>query len=133
WSQLRANQEIFRFFKNMIAFRKKHPSLSRSRFWREDVSWYGIGRTPDLSYDSRSLALCLHGAPQKDDDIYVMINAYWEPLTFTIQEGAAREWKRIVDTGLPGADDFLEQGQLVPQMSYEAKPRSIVIFTRSST
>ena len=133
WSQFHANQEIFRFFKNMIAFRKKHPSLSRSRFWREDVSWYGIGRTPDLSYDSRSLAFCLHGASQKDDDIYVMINAYWEPLTFTIQEGTAREWKRIVDTGLPGADDFLEQGRPVQQMSYEAKPRSIVVFTRAST
>ena len=133
WSQLHANGEIFRFFKNMIAFRKKHPSLSRSRFWREDVSWYGIGRTPDLSYDSRSLAFCLHGASQKDDDIYVIINAYWEPLTFAIQEGTAREWKRIVDTGLQGTDDFLEHGQPVQQMSYEAKPRSIAVFTRSST
>ena len=42
WSQLRANEDIFRFFKSMIAFRKNHPSLSRSRFWREDVSWYGV-------------------------------------------------------------------------------------------
>jgi len=32
WNQLRLNEDIFRFFKNMIAFRKNHPSLSRSRF-----------------------------------------------------------------------------------------------------
>ena len=62
----------------MIAFRKSHPSLCRSRFWREDISWYGVGPMVDLSPDSRSLAFCLHGASQADDDIYVMINAYWE-------------------------------------------------------
>lgn len=27
-----------------------------------------------------------------------MINAYWDPLTFTIQEGTPTEWKRVVDT-----------------------------------
>jgi glycogen operon protein len=133
WSQLHANQEIFRFFKSMIAFRKKHPSLSRSRFWREDVSWYGIGRTPDVSYESRSMAFCLHGGSQKDDDIYVMINAYWEPLTFTIQEGTMQEWMRTVDTGLFSPEDFSEHGQPVQHMSYEVAPRSIAVFTRSST
>src|SRR5258708_10946291 len=71
WSQLRTNQDIFRFFKNMIAFRKSHPGLSRSRFWREDVNWYGTGARPDLSYDSLSIAVCFHGASQTDGDIYV--------------------------------------------------------------
>ena len=130
WSQLRANQDIFRFFKGMIAFRKNHPSLSRSRFWREDVSWYGTGRAVDLSHDAHSLAFCLHGASQKDDDIYVMINAYWEPLTFSIQEGTAREWRRVVDTGLSSPDDFSDGGASVEHMSYQVAPRSIVVFTR---
>ncbi|WP_051979153.1 glycogen debranching protein [Edaphobacter aggregans] len=130
WNQLRANQDIFRFFKGMIAFRKNHPSLSRSRFWREDVSWYGTGRAVDLSHDAHSLAFCLHGASQKDDDIYVMINAYWEPLTFSIQEGTAREWRRVVDTGLSSPDDFSDRGVSVEHMSYQVAPRSIVVFTR---
>ena len=130
WSQLRANQDVFRFFKGMIAFRKNHPSLSRSRFWREDVSWYGAGHAVDLSHDAHSLAFCLHGASQKDDDIYVMINAYWEPLTFTIQEGPPQEWRRIVDTSLPSPDDFSDCGVPVDRMSYEVAPRSIVVFTR---
>jgi isoamylase len=62
WNQFKTNADIFRFFKNMIAFRKTHPTLSRSRFWREDVSWYGVGATADLSSESHSLAFCLHGA-----------------------------------------------------------------------
>lgn len=130
WSQLRANQDMFRFFKNMIAFRKTHPSLSRSRFWREDVSWYGVGHTIDLSRDSRSVALCLHGASQGDDDIYVMINAYWEELEFYVQEGTAQEWKRIVDTALPSPHDFSDHGLFLEGMKYTVAPRSIVVLLR---
>src|SRR5207245_9142908 len=100
-SQLRSTADVFRFVKNMLAFRKAHPTLGRSRFWREDISSYGSGPTVDLSYDSRSLAFCLHGASQGDDDIYAMINSYWEKLEFHIQDGTAQEWKRIGDTVLP--------------------------------
>ena len=131
WSQLKANQDIFRFFKGMIAFRKSHPSLCRSRFWREDISWYGIGPSVDLSPDSRSLAFCLHGVSEGDDDIYVMINAYWEQLQFQIQEGAPEDWARVVDTDLPGPDDFSEQGLPLQQSIYQVAPRSIVVLVRA--
>jgi len=130
WSQLRTNRDIFRFFKCMIAFRKNHPSLGRSRFWREDVSWYGTGETVDFSYNSHSLAFCLHGSSQADDDIYVMINGYWEDLEFPVQEGTAPEWKRIVDTALPSPDDFTDQGVTLERTSYSVAARSIVVLLR---
>jgi len=130
WSQLQTNQDIFRFFKSMISFRKKHSSLCRSRFWREDVDWYGTRERADLSYDSRSLAFCLHGASQDDDDIYVMINAYWEELEFHIQEGTAQEWVRIVDTALASPNDFSERGESLGVASYLVAPRSVVVLLR---
>jgi isoamylase len=130
WNQLQVNQDVFRFFKKMIAFRKSHPSLCRSRFWREDVSWYGTDGTVDLSPDSRSLAFCLHGASQEDDDIYVMINAYWEPLYFQIQEGVPRDWIRIVDTAMPSPCDFLEPGLPLQHSMYQVAPRSIAVLVR---
>jgi glycogen operon protein len=130
WSQLRSNVDIFQFFKNMIGFRKNHPSLSRSRFWREDVSWYGVGPKVDLSPDSHSLAFCLHGASQGDDDIYVMINSYWEELDFDVQEGSAQEWKRIVDTALTSPDDFSGDGIPLEQAKYLVAERSIVVLCR---
>ena len=93
WSQLRTNEDIFRFFKNMIAFSETSSFIEPQPFlaggcqlvrnWREELI---------LSYDSHSLAFCLHGASQNDDDIYVMINAYWEKLEFQVQEGTAQEW-----------------------------------------
>ena len=130
WSQLQTNQDIFRFFRSMIAFRKSHPTLCRSRFWREDVAWYGAGPKADLSYDSRSLAFCLHGASQNDDDVYVMINAYWEELEFQVQEGTAQEWTRIVDTALASPNDFSERGDPLGAASYRVAPRSVVVLLR---
>ena len=131
WSQLKANQDIFRFFKGMIAFRKSHPSLCRSRFWRDDISWYGVGPTVDLSPESHSLAFCLHGASRADDDIYVMINAYWQPLQFQIQESTPQDWLRIVDTDLPSPDDFTKHGLPLQQSIYQVAPRSIVVLVRA--
>jgi len=130
WSRLQANQDIFRFFKNMIAFRKSHPSLCRSRFWRDDVSWYGTGPRVDLGPESRSLAFCLHGASQADDDIYVLINACWEELQFQVQEGMPQEWVKIIDTSSPSPDDFSEPGVPLHQLTYQVAPRSIVVLVR---
>ena len=130
WTQLPAHQDIFRFFKGMIGFRKAHPSLCRSRFWREEVSWYGVGPSVDLSAESRSLAFCLHGASQGDEDIYVMINAHWEEREFHIQEGTAEGWRRIVDTALSSPDDFREPGLPLAAIKYLVAPRSIVVLLR---
>lgn len=130
WSQLETNRDVFRFFRSMIAFRKFHPSLGRSRFWREDVTWYGTGEKADLSYESRTLAFCLHGASQGDDDLYVMINAYWNELKFEVQEGKAEEWIRIVDTALASPQDFSERGEPLPATSYSVGPRSVVVLLK---
>jgi glycogen operon protein len=132
WDLLTKNQDIFRFFKNMIAFHKAHPSICRSRFWREDIRWYGVGEFTDLSPDSHSLAFCLQGAREQDTDLYVMINAYWQELTFKVQEGEAAEWYRVVDTGLPSPEDVLEPGNeaQLQTSNYTVQPRSTVVLIR---
>jgi isoamylase len=132
WDCLERNRDLFRFFKTMIAFRKAHPSLGRSRFWRDDVRWYGVGAHADTSYHSHTLAFCLRGASQQDQDIYVMINAYWQALDFVMQEGEPQEWRLVVDTGLPSPQDIAEPGaELALTMSrYTVHPRSIVVLLR---
>jgi glycogen operon protein len=134
WDLLQKHGEIFRFFKGMIAFRKAHPSLARSRFWRDDVRWYGVDRQVDLGDFSHSLAFCLHGGSQHDRDIYVMINAYWEDLSFRIQEGEARAWMRIADTSKPSPLDLLEIGseERLATLDYKVKARSLVVLLRSA-
>lgn len=130
WSRLQQHQDVHRFFKLAIAFRRAHPSLGRSRFWRDDVAWHGVGAMPDLSDDSRSVAFRLRGASQGDRDFYVMINAYWEPLAFSIQSGPADEWLRVIDTSRDSPDDFREPGaeMAISSPTYVVAPRSLVVL-----
>jgi glycogen operon protein len=130
WSLMESNWDVLRFFCKMIAFRKAHPSIGRSTFWRDDVRWYGVGRDVDMSYASHSLAYCLRGASQGDNDIYVMVNAWWEPLEFTIQEGEAMQWKRVVDTALAPSGDILDIPAPLPGLTYQVGPRAVAVFVR---
>jgi glycogen operon protein len=132
WTLLEKNSDIFRFFQYMIGFRKTHPSLCRSRFWREDVTWYGAGPQIDQSPQSNSLAFHLRGESQNDTDLYVMINAATKEVRFRIQQGQAGCWKRVVDTSLPTPADIVEPGH-EPRINgpdYLVQPRSVVLLMR---
>ncbi|MCU0958921.1 MAG: isoamylase [Pirellulaceae bacterium] len=130
WSRLDDNRDIFRFFRLMIALRKSHPSIARSRFWRDDVRWYGTGPAVDLAYESRRLAYCLHGTSQRDVDFYVMINAHWEDARFAIQEFRPGMWKRVVDTAARSPFDICAPGDEIPvrESTYQVRGRSIVVL-----
>jgi glycogen operon protein len=130
WDRLEENPDIHRFFKMMIAFRKSHPSIARSRFWREDIIWRGVGPEPDGSYESRSLAFYLDGNRENDVDIYVMINSYWESLNFEIQDGSVHSWKRLIDTSRQSPDDIVADEAAIHMESESilVNPRSIVVL-----
>ena len=134
WGRCEVHADHLRFVRRLIAFRQAHPTLCRSRFWRDDVRWYGVGPSTDLGDDSHSLAFALRGASEGDSDLYVMINAYHEPLTFTIQEGSPGCWRRAIDTGLPGPDDIAhpDRGPLVPSREYPVQARSVVVLARET-
>jgi isoamylase len=133
WDRLIDHADVHRFVRGLIAFRKANPALARNQFWHDDARWHGVGAAPDLTWSSHTLALCVHGSAVGPTDIYAMMNAYWEPLTFRVQEGPAEEWRRVIDTGLPSPDDLAE-GTAAPALSsldYVVGPRSIVVLTRS--
>jgi isoamylase len=94
------------------------------------VEWYGTGAHVDLADYSHTLAYCLHGGPQKDVDLYVMINAYSEELTFRVQEGRPEDWWRAVDTNLPSPQDIAEPGQGVRLNNLDVRvgARSVVVL-----
>lgn len=53
----------------------------------------------------------MRGATEADDDVYVMTNAYWEPVRRMIQAPSAPALHRIVDTSLARPHDIVEPGQ----------------------
>jgi isoamylase len=134
WNRRVTNADIHRFFKSMIAFRRAHPTLGRGRFWRDDVSWYGVAGPPDLRFESRSVAYYLDGSSENDSDLYVMISAYWQPLTFTVKKRARhdRPWRRVIDTSLESPLDIVEPFAEVPMEThdYVVGPRSVVVLIR---
>ncbi len=133
WDLLKTNRDIFRFVQGMIAFRKSHPSIARSQYWREDVSWYGsTGTEPDYSPAGQTLAYCLRGASLNDDDIYVMVNAGSNDVRFRIKEGSPGDWLLVADTNLPSPGDFVETGErrALESSEYLVGARSVVVLSK---
>jgi glycogen operon protein len=130
WSLLARNGDFFRFAKSMIAFRKAHPSLGRSRFWRSDVRWLGASGEADPG--SSLLAFHLTGAGEDDDDLYVAINGQSQDAVFILQaEGC---WRLVVDTdhdtaggGAAAAIRFYTEREAMPMRS-----RSIKVLLRET-
>jgi glycogen operon protein len=127
WDLLKTNRDIFNFLQRLIAFRKAHPSVARSSYWRDDIKWYGCGPFVDFSKKGRTLAYCLHGKPVNDSDIYVAINGSDRPEVFHIQEGRASDWILVADTFSPETT-----GKHLDSLSYIVGPRAVSIFVTRS-
>ncbi len=135
WHNAESHADLVRFFRLLIAFRKRTPRLRRSTFNFSGsdgfhVTWHGVKRMqPDWSYDSRSIAVQFtqfepDGSRQ---DVHLVANAHWEDREFELPQIGEYEWFRLIDTSLPSPNDIAEDGQefpLLSQESYTAKSRS---------
>ena len=103
---------------------------SRDRYSGAQVfSGYGQGANVDFGEESRTFAFFLK-SNASDDDIYAMFNFGWEPCTFVVQQGAAGQWRRAIDTALTPPDDICDPGQPIFAMQYRLEPRSIAVLFR---
>ena len=101
-----------------------------------DVSCYGIGSSTDFSHESGSLAYCLRGDSEQDDDIYVLINASFQPLNFVLQEERTSGWFRVIITSLDSPDDIAlehESRERCTSKHYRPDARSIAVFLSSNS
>lgn len=132
WTRLDTHADVHRFVRAMIAFRKAHPSLARSRFWREDVTWLGATEQAEPDGSTRVLAFHLRGRGLADADLYVMINPTSEDRLFRVHDGTAEEWRRVVDTAESPPEDIRETGYGVALAGteYRVRARSVVVLER---
>jgi isoamylase len=148
WNLAEKNREMFRFFKQMIAFRSSHPLLRRDRFFTgeinqrglPDIGWHGCRLNSPGWYDpsSRVLAFTLGGFTDEDRsddvDIHVMLNMEWEDLDFDVPPLADRKWYRVVDTAASSphdiAENLAEPGEetVVSGNVCHVKNRSVVVL-----
>lgn len=136
-----------RFVGLLTDFRRRHSQLHRKEFFTgkdvrkcgyPDIGWHGVKpNQPDWGAESRSLAFMIAGDPSLSDGpeadfIYAVFNMWYEAITFNLPKlPPGMRWRRVMDTGLPSPDDFLEPGteQLLPtQSSVTVSDRSVIVL-----
>jgi len=156
WGLLDQNSDLFRFFKNVIAFRLAHPVLCSAKHYRNedylqvgypDISWHGVKAwQPDWSYPSHTLAMLICGQYARagepggaggnpagpDDFIYAAFNMHSKPLEFELPGlRDDRRWYVVADTNRPPLADSFAPGQeplLESQQSLRLGPRSVALL-----
>ena len=94
----------------------------------------GLANEVYYTLQSHSLAITA-SAVSADLDLYLVLNAYWEPLSFDlppIPEDGLGPWRRWLDTFLETPDDVCRPSNapVVTGSSYLVNPRSIVALAR---
>ncbi len=141
WTALKKNKELFRFFKNMIAFRKMNSSLRRDTFFSgetndkglKDIEWHGCAlHAPGWNDpESKVLAFTMGSFTKNEPDIHVMLNMSQSDLEFEIPDLIGKQmWHRFIDTSLTSPKDIAAKGeeQSVSDTSYSVKSYSSVVL-----
>ena len=138
WSLCQRHADLHRFVKLLIQLRLRFVANRDGKFLsladfveRAKIQWDGVHLSaPDLSVDSHSLATTAY--LEMGGGFHLMINAYWEPLSFALPVVAddCGPWRRLIDTFQEEPLDFQEQGvETTNQSAYTVQPRSIVLLT----
>jgi glycogen operon protein len=140
-----ADKDLLAFTRQLLALRKAHPAFRRQRFLAgtagaAELGWFtpaGTAMTDADWSDESALAVAVYldgtdepdraadGSLLIDDDFLVLVNAWWEPLSFTVpvtRDGVT--WHPAIDTYDPAAPAVpLSAGKPVT-----VGPRSIVVL-----
>ncbi len=139
WDLVEKNNHMLRFWRLMIDFRKRHPTLLRDYYFTgtenkrglKDIDWHGCKlHSPGWDDPSaRALAFTM-GEFGAGEDIHVMLNMYSESLEFEIPRIKGRKWYRVVDTFLPAPQDITEVGEEIGinGNTYFVSGRSVVVL-----
>ena len=153
WTLDDGGKELLNFTRELIAFRRAHRVLSRSKFFKgrrirgsdvSDITWLRPDAQPmtDKEWDARwirTLGIILggdgldeydeYGDRIIDDTMLVLFNAHAEPVPFTLPGHTENEeWQLLLDTRRP---EFLEDGpRHAAATVFDLEARSIALFKR---
>jgi glycogen operon protein len=123
WGLAGSNPDLLRFWQRMIAFRKRYSTFNTGGFFTgaanargvPDVAWHGTKLNSPGWTDpqARVLAFTL-GGQNGDPDLHVMMNMYWEDLTFDLPTVPGRRWFCAIDTNQPSPSDIADPGTEAP-------------------
>jgi glycogen operon protein len=138
WTLVEKHADLLRFVSLLNARRVlREVEQERARTTLNELiqharqSWHGVKLgNPDWCDDSHSLALYAE-LPEEGQDVYVVVNAYWEPLDFELPPlSGGRQWRQWIDTSRAAPEDIVPW-QTAPSLSckqYRVESRSVVVL-----
>jgi isoamylase len=133
WRNLERHRDIYRFTREMIAFRRAHPILSQEQFYTEtEIQWFRPnGELPNW-FDSAAKQLACLVHEDKFGALYLMFNAGTEVAAFRLPAvPKSVHWRLAVDTSREAPQDLFTVGAEPlwedPQ-TYHLSPRSSAIL-----
>ena len=136
WSLVEKHQDLYQFVKQLIRFHLGTEFFQERCFWnlpdelKTNFELHGV-KLGQISWErnAHAFAFTLYN-PDYDKALHVMINAYWEPLTFEIPELTTEKWRLLINTANPSPDDFysIKKDPVIHENTYKVSNRSIVVL-----
>src|SRR5690606_248807 len=144
------DEKLLTFTKQLIALRKEHPIFCRRKWFQgmpikgaglEDIAWFLPEGTEmeDSHWQNdfaRSLAVFLNGQGIRslnddgtkvvDQSFYIMFNAFWEPIEYTLPPMKySKRWVKVLDTAF---EKIERSEEFEAEQKVKVGPRSIVVL-----
>lgn len=136
WDEIEKSKDFHRFFRLMIAFRKRHSLLMRRKFLtKHDIAWNGpLQDAPDWHPPSRFVSAHLHN--EHKHHLYFAFNASASPVTIQLpllkphfpHLMTHSQWHLVADTSLPPPSDILDPPIPHTDPKYNLPAYSSVLF-----
>jgi glycogen operon protein len=132
WRYRKRHEEIHRFARGMIAFRRAHPMLSEERVYTDaDIRWFNSElQLPNWS-DTRAKKLACLLQERDGGALYFMFNASIEVAAFRIPPAPnGVQWRLAVDTGHGSPEELFrgEEPVIDSTQAFAMAPRSSAIL-----
>ncbi|MFF1770255.1 glycogen debranching protein GlgX, partial [Streptomyces sp. NPDC058249] len=155
WNLSDEQRDLMDFTRRAIELRAAHPVLRRRRFFLGDTATHAHQPLPDLMWlrpdaremtdedwlrpDAHAVAVFLngdaiaepdpYGAPVVDHSFLLLLNSYWEPVTFRLPDaGYGERWAARIDTADP--QGLPDESERKAGTEVRVEPRSLVLLSR---
>ncbi|MFF1812892.1 glycogen debranching protein GlgX [Streptomyces sp. NPDC058251] len=155
WNLSDEQRDLMDFTRRAIELRAAHPVLRRRRFFLGDTATHAHQPLPDLMWlrpdaremtdedwlrpDAHAVAVFLngdaiaepdpYGAPVVDHSFLLLLNSYWEPVTFRLPDaGYGERWTSRIDTADP--QGLPDESERKAGTEVRVEPRSLVLLSR---
>jgi glycogen operon protein len=112
WAGLERHQDIYRFVRGMIAFRRAHPVLSTERFYTDaEIRWLNPDGGPPDWFDPKARVLACMIKDGGHDVLLLLFNAGTDDADFGLPTPPpGTHWQLAVDTSRSGRPDLFGTG-----------------------